>query len=118
VIGGVCGSAGFGVGGVIGSFGMDVKCRPGEYVPRSRMAATRSAGYSRGGLHARTFEVIINIRTAKAWVSTCRLDHALVPRRLSNSLGVGANRNGAPVAWWYFQGGKLQIRCYAPGGGV
>jgi hypothetical protein len=28
------------------------------------------------------------------------------------------NRNGAPVAWWYFQGGKLQIRCYAPGGGV
>jgi hypothetical protein len=28
------------------------------------------------------------------------------------------NRNGAPVAWWYFQEGKLQIRCYAPGGGV
>jgi hypothetical protein len=27
VIGGVCGSAGFGVGGVIGSFGMVVKCR-------------------------------------------------------------------------------------------
>src|SRR6266436_3985596 len=24
---------GFGVGGVIGSFGTDVKCRPGEYVP-------------------------------------------------------------------------------------
>jgi hypothetical protein len=33
VIGGVCGSAGFGVGGVIGSFGMVVKCRPTEYVP-------------------------------------------------------------------------------------
>jgi hypothetical protein len=28
------------------------------------------------------------------------------------------NRNGAPVAWWYIQDGKLQIRCYAPGGGV
>jgi hypothetical protein len=28
------------------------------------------------------------------------------------------NRNGAPVAWWYFQEGKLQIRCYAPGVGV
>ena len=28
------------------------------------------------------------------------------------------NRNGAPVAWWYFQNGKVQIRCYAPGGGV
>jgi hypothetical protein len=28
------------------------------------------------------------------------------------------NRNGAPVAWWFFQDGKLQIRCYAPGGGV
>jgi hypothetical protein len=25
------------------------------------------------------------------------------------------NRNGAPVAWWCFQDGKLQIRCYAPG---
>jgi len=29
-------------------------------------------------------EVIINIRTAKAWVSKCRSDQALVPRRLSN----------------------------------
>jgi hypothetical protein len=29
-----------------------------------------------------------------------------------------SNRNGAPVAWWYFEAGKLQIRCYAPGGGV
>jgi hypothetical protein len=28
------------------------------------------------------------------------------------------NRNGAPVAWWYLQDGKVQIRCYAPGGGV
>ena len=28
------------------------------------------------------------------------------------------NPNGAPVAWWYFQDGKVQIRCYAPGGGV
>jgi hypothetical protein len=28
------------------------------------------------------------------------------------------NRNGAPVAWWYIQDGKLQIRCYAPGGGA
>ena len=28
------------------------------------------------------------------------------------------NRNGAPVAWWYFEKGILQIRCYAPGGGV
>ena len=28
------------------------------------------------------------------------------------------NRNGPPVAWWYYQDGKLQIRCYAPGGGV
>src|ERR1700730_7397128 len=28
------------------------------------------------------------------------------------------NRNGAPVAWWYCQDGKVQIRCYAPGGGV
>jgi hypothetical protein len=28
------------------------------------------------------------------------------------------NRNGAPVVWWFFQDGKLQIRCYAPGGGV
>jgi hypothetical protein len=28
------------------------------------------------------------------------------------------NRNGAPVVWWYFQDGKLQIRCYAPGGGA
>lgn len=35
-------------------------------------------------------EVIINMRTAKAWVSTCRSDQALVPRRLSNSLCVGA----------------------------
>jgi hypothetical protein len=35
-------------------------------------------------------EVIINIRTAKAWVSTCRSGQALVPRRLSNSLCVGA----------------------------
>ena len=30
----------------------------------------------------------------------------------------GPNINGAPVAWWYFQDGKVQIRCYAPGGGV
>jgi len=30
----------------------------------------------------------------------------------------GPNRNGAPVAWWYFQNGKVQIRCYAPGGGT
>jgi hypothetical protein len=28
------------------------------------------------------------------------------------------NRNGAPVAWWYYRNGELQIRCYAPGGGV
>jgi hypothetical protein len=28
------------------------------------------------------------------------------------------NRNGAPVAWWYVRDGKVQIRCYAPGGGV
>jgi hypothetical protein len=28
------------------------------------------------------------------------------------------NRNGAPVAWWHFHDGKLEIRCYAPGGGV
>jgi hypothetical protein len=28
------------------------------------------------------------------------------------------NRNGAPVAWWFFESGILQIRCYAPGGGV
>jgi hypothetical protein len=28
------------------------------------------------------------------------------------------NRNGAPVAWWYLENGILQIRCYAPGGGV
>ena len=30
----------------------------------------------------------------------------------------GPNRNGTPVAWWYFEDGKLHIRCYAPGGGV
>ena len=28
------------------------------------------------------------------------------------------NRNGAPVAWWYLKDGKVEIRCYAPGGGV
>lgn len=28
------------------------------------------------------------------------------------------NRNGAPVAWWFLESGILQIRCYAPGGGV
>jgi hypothetical protein len=28
------------------------------------------------------------------------------------------NRNGGPVAWWYFLDGEVQIRCYAPGGGV
>jgi len=28
------------------------------------------------------------------------------------------NRNGAPVVWWTFVGGNLQIKCYAPGGGV
>ena len=26
------------------------------------------------------------------------------------------NRNGAPVAWWFFESGRLQIRCYAPRG--
>ena len=30
----------------------------------------------------------------------------------------GPNINGAPVAWWYFQDGKVQIRCYAPGAGI
>jgi hypothetical protein len=28
------------------------------------------------------------------------------------------NRNGAPVVWWFYQDGRVQIRCYAPGGGV
>lgn len=33
------------------------------------------------------------------------------------------NRHGAPVVWWAWQSGfgadaKVQIRCYAPGGGV
>jgi hypothetical protein len=28
------------------------------------------------------------------------------------------NRNGAPVAWWFYESGNLRIRCYAPGGGV
>ena len=28
------------------------------------------------------------------------------------------NHNGAPVAWYYYQNGKVQICCYAPGGGV
>lgn len=28
------------------------------------------------------------------------------------------NRNGAPIAWWYYDKGELTIRCYAPGGGV
>jgi len=28
------------------------------------------------------------------------------------------NRNGAPVAWWYYERGELKIRCYAPGGGA
>ena len=30
----------------------------------------------------------------------------------------GPNRNGAPVAWWYFFEGEVQIQCYAPGEGV
>jgi hypothetical protein len=30
----------------------------------------------------------------------------------------GPNPNGTPVAWWYFLEGEVQIRCYAPGGGV
>lgn len=37
-----------------------------------------------------------------------------------------ANRNGAPVVWWYYEStsngvtstSTLKIRCYAPGGGV
>ena len=29
----------------------------------------------------------------------------------------GPNHNSSPVAWWFFQDGKLQICCYAPGGG-
>jgi hypothetical protein len=28
------------------------------------------------------------------------------------------NPNGAPIAWWFYEGGNLKIRCYAPGGGV
>jgi len=28
------------------------------------------------------------------------------------------NRNGAPVVWWWWENGVMQIRCYAPGGGV
>ena len=30
----------------------------------------------------------------------------------------GSNKNGAPVAWWYYLNGEVRIRCYAPGGGV
>jgi hypothetical protein len=29
-----------------------------------------------------------------------------------------SNRNGAPVAWWFYESGNLKIRCYAPGGGA
>ena len=42
-------------------------------------------------------------------------DEWIVP---SDVISKDPNRNGAPVAWWYFQEGKVQIRCYAPGGGV
>lgn len=28
------------------------------------------------------------------------------------------NRNGAPAVWYSFQDGSVEIRCYAPGGGV
>jgi len=28
------------------------------------------------------------------------------------------NRNGAPVAWFYYDNGVLKIRCYAPGAGL
>ncbi len=35
----------------------------------------------------------------------------------------GANRNGAPVVWWYFDNGvqslgNLRIRCFVPGAGL
>ncbi len=29
-----------------------------------------------------------------------------------------ANRNGAPVVWWYIEGGQYRVRCYAPGAGI
>lgn len=28
------------------------------------------------------------------------------------------NRNGSPVVWWWFEGGKPAVRCYAPGAGI
>jgi hypothetical protein len=28
------------------------------------------------------------------------------------------NHHGAPVVWWWIVGGKLAIRCYAPGSGA
>lgn len=28
------------------------------------------------------------------------------------------NKNGAPVVWWFVEGGQLKIRCYSPGAGI
>jgi hypothetical protein len=31
---------------------------------------------------------------------------------------LSTNHHGAPVVWWWIPGGKLVIRCYAPGSGA
>jgi hypothetical protein len=56
----------------------------------------------RGGIYWTRFD-----KTAGKWIP--------VP---SDVVIKDPNRNGAPVAWWYYENGELKIRCYAPGGGA
>jgi hypothetical protein len=56
----------------------------------------------RGGIYWTRFD-----KTAGKWIAV-----------LSDVVIKDPNRNGAPVAWWYYENGELKIRCYAPGGGA